>query len=226
MAQAEYYRQFAMVEIQHTFYSLPRVQTALRWRQVAGPGFEFSVKAWQLITHEPNSPTYRRLKTPIPEPQKALYGSFRPTDAVFEAWSRTASVARALEARVVVFQCPARFTSTKQHADNLRGFFRTADRAGFVMAWEPRGDWPPALIRDLCQELDLVHVVDPLKQAPQSGGMRYFRLHGLTGYRYLHTDEDLRAIAVQCAAGAPTYVLFNNLFMAEDALRFRRLLGP
>jgi len=226
MAQAEYYRQFSLVEIQQTFYNLPRVQTALRWRQAAGPGFEFTVKAWQLITHEPTSPTYRRLKTPIPEPQKALYGSFRPTDDVFEAWSRTVSVARALEARVVVFQCPVRFTSTKQHTENLRVFFRTADRAGFVMAWEPRGDWPPALIRDLCQELDLVHVADPLKQAPQSEGIRYFRLHGLTGYRYLHTDEDLRAIATQCISGAPTYVLFNNLFMAEDALRFRRLLGP
>lgn len=227
--RAEYYRRFPVVEIQQSFYNLPRVQTAARWRRdslaAGGPrGFEFSLKAWQLITHEATSPTYRRLRTAIPESQRALYGSFRPTDAVREAWVRTVAVARALEARVVVLQCPARFTPTKQHTDNLRAFFRTADRAGLVMAWEPRGEWPPDLVRGLCEELTLVHVVDPLKVPSQTPGLRYFRLHGVTGYRYLHTEDDLRALAAQCAGAAPAYVLFNNLFMGEDASRFQQLL--
>ena len=229
IARAEYYRRFPVVEIQQTFYNPPRVQTAVRWRQEAvaagGPGgFEFTLKAWQLITHEATSPTYRRLRIAIPESQRALYGSFRPTDAVFEAWARTIAVARALEARVVVFQCPARFTPTKQHTENLRAFFRQADRAGFLTAWEPRGDWPPSLVRDLCEELRLVHVVDPLKVPTQTPSLRYFRLHGVAGYRYLHTEEDLRALAAACAGAGPVYVLFNNLFMAEDALRLQQLL--
>jgi uncharacterized protein YecE (DUF72 family) len=125
-----------VVEIQQTFHDPPRVQTAARWRQdslaAGGPtGFEFTLKAWQLITHDATSPTYRRLRIAIPESQRALYGSFRPTDAVLEAWTRTVAVARALEARVVVFQCPARFTPTTEHTENLRAFFRGADRAGF-----------------------------------------------------------------------------------------------
>lgn len=227
--RAEYYRRFPVVEIQQTFYNLPRVQTAARWRQDslaggAAPNFEFTLKAWQLITHEATSPTYRRLRAAIPESDRALYGSFRPTDAVFEAWARTASVARALGARVVVFQCPTRFTPTKQHAENLRAFFRAADRTGFVTAWEPRGEWPPSLVRSLCEELNLVHVVDPLRTTCQTPGLRYFRLHGVAGYRYLHTDEDLLALAAQCAAADSAYVLFNNLFMGEDALRFQQLL--
>jgi uncharacterized protein YecE (DUF72 family) len=64
-----------------------------------------------------------------------------------------------------------------------------------------------------------------LKQRPQSEGLRYFRLDGVTGYRYLHTDQDLQAILEQCDAEAPTYVLFNNLFMGEDALRLQKLLA-
>ncbi len=227
--RAEYYRRFPVVEIQQTFYNLPRVQTAVRWRRdslaaSAPGGFEFTLKAWQLITHEATSPTYRRLRMVIPEAQRALYGSFRPTDAVFEAWARTASVARALEARVVVFQCPARFTPTKQHTENLWAFFRAADRVGFVTAWEPRGDWPASLVRSLCEELSLVHVVDPLKAPSQTPGLRYFRLHGVAGYRYLHTEDDLRSLAAQCAGAESAYVLFNNLFMGEDALRFQQLL--
>lgn len=233
MARAEYYRQFPVVEIQQTFYTLPRIQTAERWRREAparrpqnGPaGFEFTMKAWQLITHEPSSPTYRRLRKPIPEAERGLYGSFRPTDQVLRAWSQTAALARALGARVIVFQCPPRFTPTPAHVENLRKFFETIDRADFVAAWEPRGDWPPELVRRLCAGLDLVHVVDPLKALPQSGGLRYFRLHGVTGYRYLHTDQDLQAVLDQCDAEAATYVLFNNQFMGEDALRFQKLLA-
>ena len=67
-------------------------------------------------------------------------------------------------------------------------------------------------------------VVDPLRQAPATHGLRYFRLHGITGYRRLHTDNDLQALPEWCASGTPTYVLFNTLLMGEDALRFHRLL--
>lgn len=233
MTKAEYYRRFPVVEIQQTFYNLPRVHTAERWRQEAqargsrnGRGdFEFTLKAWQLITHEPSSPTYRRLRKAVPGGEKDLYGSFRPTEPVLQAWADTATVARAMGASVIVFQCPPRFTPTPEHVGNLRKFFGTADRTGLVMGWEPRGDWPPDMVRMLCAELDLVHVVNPLKQVPQSAGLRYFRLHGVTGYRYLHTDQDLCILAEQCAMDTPTYVLFNNLFMGEDAFRFQKLLA-
>ncbi len=200
MAKAEYYRRFPVVEIQQTFYNMPRIHTAERWRKEAitsrarsGQGdFEFSMKAWQLITHDASSPTYRRLRRPIPAEFRDRYGSFRPTDEVRAAWATTAEVARALGARVVVFQCPPRFAPTDDHVAWLRQFFAGVARDGFVLAWEPRGEWPPDLVAGLCAELDLVHVVDPLREAALSKGMRYFRLHGLTGYRYLHTEEDLK----------------------------------
>lgn len=233
MARAEYYKQFPVVEIQQTFYNLPRIQTADRWRREAlshrsrngAADFEFTMKAWQLMTHEPSSPTYRRLRKAVPDAEKGWYGSFQPTEPVVKAWGETAAVARAMGASVIVFQCPARFTPTPTHVENLRKFFSTIDRTGFKAAWEPRGDWPPDLTRGLCADLDLVHVVDPLKQLPQSEGLRYFRLHGVTGYRYLHTDQDLQTVVEQCDMEAPTYVLFNNLFMGEDALRLQKLLA-
>jgi uncharacterized protein YecE (DUF72 family) len=233
-SRREYLQRFPVVEIQQTFYKLPRLKTAQGWRHEAdqdraaggSPVFEFTIKAWQLITHEPSSPTYRRLGRPIPETERNAVGSFRPSEPVFRAWEATAAVARALDAAVIVFQCPPRFTPTPEHAANLRSFFGRIDREGRTMAWEPRGDWPPDLVRALCAELELVHVVDPLRHPPQTGGLRYFRLHGLTGYRYLHTDDDLEALYRACAGEAPAYVLFNNLFMGEDALRFLRRIGP
>ena len=83
----------------------------------------------------------------------------------------------------------------------------------------------PDVVRSLCQELDLIHMVDPLKEAPLHGAIRYYRLHGLTGYRYVHTEQDLQQLKAACAPDLPTYCLFNNIFMAEDAVRFQALLG-
>jgi uncharacterized protein YecE (DUF72 family) len=85
MGRLEYYRTFPVVEVQQTLYKLPRWTTGERWRAGAPPGFEFTMKAWQLITHEPSSPTYRRLGKPIPAEMKDRYGSFRPTEEVFDA---------------------------------------------------------------------------------------------------------------------------------------------
>jgi uncharacterized protein YecE (DUF72 family) len=53
----EYFRQFRLVEVQQTFYKMPDLETAIKWRQEAPTDFEFTLKAWQLITHPPTSPT-------------------------------------------------------------------------------------------------------------------------------------------------------------------------
>ncbi|MBI5166259.1 MAG: DUF72 domain-containing protein [candidate division NC10 bacterium] len=224
IAKSEYYRRFPVVEIQQTFYQPPKAETARRWRQGASQEFEFTLKAWQLITHEPSSPTYRRLRNPIPDKEKGNYGSFRSTRQVIDAWARTEEIAEALKAGLIVFQCPPKFTPTPEHKDNLRKFFSSIDRKGYLFAWEPRGKWRPEEVRDLCQELDLIHVVDPLKEESLYGMIRYYRLHGLTGYRYKYTDRDLEILKGKYDPDVPTYFLFNNTFMGEDALRFQEML--
>lgn len=223
-ARQVYFAHFDLVEIQQTFYKLPRVATAQRWREEAPAGFTFTLKAWQLITHEPASPTYRKAGLTIPEADRELYGSFRPTDEVRNAWTRTLEIARVLEARIVVYQCPASFTPTDEHVTNLRTFFGQVDRDGLIFAWEPRGPWPDELVEALCRELDLVHCVDPFQRPSTYGVPAYFRLHGRTGYRYRYTDEDLLQLKGWCEQHAEVYCLFNNVYMWESALRFRQMI--
>ena len=86
VTQAEYARTFSCVEVQHTFYEPPRLTTLERWRRQMPASFEFTLKAWQLITHEARSPTYRRLKRKLSETEKAEAGCFRATEIVNEAW--------------------------------------------------------------------------------------------------------------------------------------------
>ena len=47
----EYAETLACVEVQHTFYQPPMVKTLERWRATMPEQFEFTLKAWQLITH-------------------------------------------------------------------------------------------------------------------------------------------------------------------------------
>ena len=62
MAQDRYYQTFPCVEIDSSFYQLPKIATVERWRAAAPKGFEFSMKAWQVITHRATSPTYKRTR--------------------------------------------------------------------------------------------------------------------------------------------------------------------
>jgi uncharacterized protein YecE (DUF72 family) len=224
MARREYFRRFPLVEVQQTFYQPPRPETLRRWRAEAPETFEFSVKAWQLITHPPTSPTYRRLRAPIAAGRREHYGAFRPTAEVTQAWEATLAAARCLAARAVLFQCPASFQPTAENLANLRGFFAQLrpQAEGLRLVWEPRGPWPRELVAELCLELGLIPAVDPFQDLPYPDLPRYFRLHGGPGYRHRYGDAELtRLLGWTRGEG---YCLFNNLGMAEDAARLLRLL--
>jgi len=222
--RAELLASFRVVEVQKTFYQPPRPSTADRWREEAGEAVEYTLKAWQLITHEPSSPTYRRLTGELSDAQKRQAGAFRWTSVVRSAWDRTADIARRLRATKVVFQCPRSLRPTDKVKDNLRMFFGGIDRQGLTCIWEPRG-WPHEEVKPLCRELDLVHCVDPFADRAVTGGLRYWRLHGIGGYRHEYTDRELQDLADRRPRTRPTYALFNNMTMFEDATRFQALVG-
>ena len=232
-----YYARFKLVEVQRTFYKLPRVSTVRKWRSQAPEDFEFTVKCWQAITHPPTSPTWRKAGIKVPEDKKDRYGFLRPTEENFEAWEKTAEVCRALGARICVVQCPPSFRFTGENVENVRAFFGSINRHGLTIAWEPRADWREHLdvVRALCEELDLIYVTDVLRHGPLVvGPVFYTRLHGLAprefDYRYKYTEGDLRRLAevitgLEDEGVEEAYVLFNNVYMAEDAQKFMEILS-
>lgn len=227
LPQTTYHRIFDCVEIDSSFYNLPRVETARRWREAAPAGFRFSMKAWQILTHAPGGPTYRRTRNV--DAYLPWQGPFGDGDRILEAWRATLLVAEALGAFLVLFQCPASFTPTRDHIGRLERFFARIPRGGVRLGWEPRGQWPAELVERLCRALDLVHVVDPFQREPvTTEPFRYFRLHGVSGYRHRYTDAELRQLLQWCAGPTPVFCFFNNVRMAEDAQRFRALIarGP
>lgn len=227
MARDEYTRLFPVVEVQQTFYQPPRVETLRRWRAEVPRSFEFTLKAWMLITHEARSLVYRRLRRALTEEEREGCGGFRESAVVREAWELTRECAAALAARRVLFQCPASFRPTAENVARMRRFFEGVERGRLRLLWEPRGEWPEGLVRGLCAELDLVHVVDPFKTRTETPGERYYRLHGRRTGRYSYEAEELEELVSMLPRGGrrTSYVLFNNVYMREDAAKFKELLA-
>ena len=230
IAQSKYVQLFSCVEVQHTFYQPPGISTLERWRAAAPPDFEFVLKAWQLITHNAKSPTYRRLKKKLTAEEREEAGYFRPTPIVQEAWETTLACAKALQARTILFQCPASFKQTKENISNLKNFFGNILSRGQQLnfAWEPRGDWDPKVVKRLCVELRLWHTVDPFTAVSVTPDKLYFRLHGRNGWRYEYEENELHELARMINKSEPgaddSYVFFNNTKMIQDASRFQTII--
>ncbi len=216
------FRTLRLVEVQQTSSEPPTTETALRWRRSAPEGFEFTARASPMITDEPGSPT----------PAEAglahdRYGLFRPTDEVFAAWARTKEAWEVLGATMIVFPSPPSFGPTAENRDNLYSFFRRADTR-LVRAWEPPRGWPTHVVERICEDLGLQHATDPFAAELVDQPRAYYRLHGCppgpTPYAYSYTDEDLAQILGYCEDVDEAYVLFDNVTMYEDALRFRELV--
>lgn len=232
MARSKYYLNFNVVELQETFYDLPDIDKLSRYKLEAPQHFVFTMKAWQAITHPLDSPTWKKARF---APDKSLsdkYGFLRPTKEVFEAWEKTVEVAKALNVKVIVVQTPPSFGYTEKNYRNAVEFFSTVDVGDLVIGWEPRGTWIQHLdkVADIISRFNsVVHVVDPLKLLPAvDKPIAYFRLHGLglgdVNYGYKYTDKDLEnlcgVVRRVLIGNKDVYVMFNNVYMAQDAARF------
>lgn len=215
----EYFANFDTLEVQQTFYEPPSRAVLERWREQAPPGFVFTLKAWQVITHRGTSRTYRRLRSEV---NRDECGAFQLNETVLAAWRKTRDCARLLRARAILFQCPASFRATAENVENMRRFFAAIERLeGMHYLWEPRGPWPDDLLVGVCRELNLVHAVDPFLRDAVTPEITYWRLHGIGSHYYSYNDDDLRALAARLKHGArEEYVMFNNIPRVGDARRF------
>jgi len=232
-----YYREFDSVEIQSTFYNIPRIETIEKWRSEAPSKFEFVPKAFQGITHPSSSPTWKRFRGKLRRANSDAerYGSFRTTEEVVGCWRTMMEICSRLRAEAILIQTPPSFGCSEVNALNMEKFLTTVRTGNLKICWEPRGDWNqnPDRIRQTCSKLDLVHVVDIMRREPVTENeISYVRLHGLNprefDYNYKYSDTELLSLKNKLSGiedmSRKTYVFFNNTNMANDAKRFKQIL--
>jgi len=210
-SMSKYHGWFKLVELNVTFYRFPRLSTVEKWRERAPSDFEFTVKANQQITHK---------------------SKMRLEEASRKAFQEMKQICRTLNAKVLLFQTPASFRP--ENIETAKKFFAGINRENLTLVWETRGPaWETPEAREklveALKEVEVSHVVDPFKTSPvYNVRVAYFRLHGLAErlYYYQYTNEELKQLKEKVEPflkrKLEVYVLFNNLAMLEDAIRFKK----
>ena len=113
-----YATQFPLVEVDSTYYGIPKPETVESWAAHSPEGFVFDVKSFALFTNHPirplNLPPDLRAGLPAAmQEKKNLYLEQVPDDIVDEAWERFRSALEPLRAAgklaAVFFQFPPWF---------------------------------------------------------------------------------------------------------------------
>lgn len=206
---------FSLVEVNSTFYRLPKVSTAEKWFREAteiNKKFTFTVKCSKVVSHKDKFETARSVK----------------------AFQSTLEITNALKSNIILVQTPASFKATKNNIQKFKKFLSKVNRKKVTIIWEPRGkSWTSDIVKNICENEDVVHCVDPLRNEPQYFSRKkvaYFRLHGFgkpSMYNYKFSNEDLQRllrIVKSLKNVRSIYTLFNNVYMCEDALRFLKIL--
>jgi uncharacterized protein YecE (DUF72 family) len=117
-----YASRFPLVEVDSTYYFLPRREVAKRWVERTPARFTFNVKAFSLLTQHPTRP--EALPPGLrPDGTRRVYLRHLEDSAVDEIWSRFLSALEPLQKAgklgAVLFQFPPWFTIKRANKDYL-----------------------------------------------------------------------------------------------------------
>lgn len=231
MAKSKYYQQFETVEIQKTFYQLIDEKLAEKWRKEAPEDFEFTVKAFQGITHTLKSPTWKKcsLDKEYLSKIKDGIGYLRPVKYVFEFWDKTLKIAKILKSKIVVIQLPKSFRPTEENIKNAKDFLNSVTKRKVMIAIELR-DWSDKDKERLMINKNITIIGDVINETPIPQKIVYLRLHGQNrngkiNYKYKYSNKELKEIAEYLIdTKLDSYVMFNNISMKQDATKFKNVI--
>jgi len=232
-------KEFSVVEIQQTFYNMPRESTVNGWREKAGKDFTFSFKVFQGITHTAKSPTWRKYRGEMDEKFKEQVGDLKLNNFTKSFWEKMLKYSELLEAKFMVIQTPPSFSPKEENIKNLEKTYEFLEKAikdkDVYLAWEPRGKWldEKAVTKEIVEGKNkLIHVTDPFFEKPTViKEVAYFRLHGVPflNYKYVYTNDDYQKLVriieeIENEGAKEIYVMFNNVRMVDNAKEFKTFL--
>ena len=194
-----YYGQhYNSVELNVSFYRLPKKETFKNWRQQAGKEFIFAVKGSRYITQ-----------------MKKLKDCQAPVKRFFEA-TRPLLTRQSRPAQVVLWQLPPRF---KANPERLTDFLKGLPRR-WRHAFEFRDEsWLTREILEILKKHKAAIVFQDYPQWPMTNEVTtdfiYLRFHGRTRlYSSCYTEKELRNWAKKIKGwtkrGLDVYAYFNN----------------
>jgi uncharacterized protein YecE (DUF72 family) len=189
---AHYAETFATVEVNGSFYRLPRRETVERWASTVPSGFVLSFKASRYLTH------VRRLRD-CAEPLRRMWDVFEGAGAKLGP---------------VLFQLPPNLPADLDRLAAFVGIMPGGMRAAFEFR---HPSWSTEEVADILEAsgCTLVHADRPGVRAaeiPAVGGWSYVRFHQGSGTAPGYERRKLASYADRIAAldARETFVYFNN----------------
>ncbi len=208
---AHYLQHFDTVELNNSFYHLPKRPALESWRDSTPPGFCFAVKGSRFLTH------MKKLKDPEQGLEKFL------------------NAVEILENKLgpILFQLPPNWELDWERLRNFIGCLPCDHRYAFEFR---NPTWNAPLTCDLLAQHNIAYCIFDLAgyQSPieVTADFVYVRLHGPGGkYQGSYSEEALRGWAERIrnwqAQGKATYFYFDNDqagYAAENALALKKFV--
>ncbi len=188
-----YAEHFNTVELNVTFYRMPRLSTFEKWYDQTPDGFLFSVKAPRLVTH---------------------YKQFNEVEEVLEPFYERVETGLREKCGPVLFQTPPSFQFSEERLQRILS--SVSDRFTNVLEFRHPSWWNEDVFTELtkagilfCGQShpspglpdDVIRTADPV----------YYRFHGVPIlYRSSYSEEDLKEVREAMNDSEVAYVYFNN----------------
>ena len=207
-----YASMFGTVELNTSFYHLPKPDTFTKWRDQAPDGFHYAVKAPRFITH-----------------MKKLKDCAEPVE---EFLSRARNLGGTIGP--ILYQLPPRWTFNRERLEEFIALLPRDLRHVFEFREK---SWLTEEVLALLDERGISFCAHdmPGGATPRwaSGPIAYVRFHGTEGkYWGRYSDESLLGwtdwIVGQARGGRDVWCYFNNDIFAhaiDDALTLRAMIG-
>jgi uncharacterized protein YecE (DUF72 family) len=196
---AYYARHFNSVELNYSFYHLPRRQTYENWLSQIPDGFELTIKVWRAISQAHLAGVEERWRTFV-EPALVMGGKLGP----------------------FLLQLPPSFKATPERLDRLDHFLKLAARtrsARIAVEFRHSSCFAPEVI-DLLRRRGAALVIAnssryPSPEPAATAPFVYFRFHGPREmFASSYTDAELREwsghLRKFLQEGRDAYAYFNN----------------
>jgi uncharacterized protein YecE (DUF72 family) len=200
-----YSRLFNFVEVNTTFYHVPRLSAVRSWRRRVPRGFTFSVKCHRRATHELG---------------------LRPQEETYRTLDRMRQVLRLLRTDMLVLQTPPSLQVDEAKVREAEAVVKSSAAGDAQVFWESRSSLSPEKTRETRQAMlraGFTPVVDLAREEPVQGSrVTYSRLFGAMRF----SDSILDSVGSKLwAKGSEVAVLtFHGSAMYRDAARFNELM--
>lgn len=208
----QYASKFDIVEVNNTFYQIPKLEQVKTWLLRTTPDFTFSVKCHREVTHQ---------------------AQLQPTSKAITTLTKTLKICEILDASHLVFQLPPSFEASNQTLERIDNFLAEYPLEKTTPVIEVRGkSWlKPEIEQDLTKILDKNQALRSkdisrfIIESPQSN--LYTRIFGRGTYnRWEFTNLELQSLIDRVIGSIQhqAVLIFHSIRMYETAAKSKYYL--